>query len=50
MLVLASIDFTVALPSLWLALFSRCHLLLFFFCNKDLSFLFRVNSLMGEGP
>lgn len=50
MLVLASIDFSVALSSFtshWLTLFC-CHFF-FLFYNKDLSVLFHVNNLMGEG-
>lgn len=53
MLVPAGIDFSVArssLPPHWLPLFSGCYFsFFFFFCNKDLSFVFHFNSLMrGE--
>lgn len=57
MLVLASIDFRVALsslPSHWLTLFCFCDFLgfffvFFFFGNKDLSIVFHANSSMREG-
>lgn len=50
MLVLARIDFGVALRLSPLT-GSHCSAVatLFFFWNKDLSFVFPVNSLMGEG-